>query len=368
MSFQHLSFEKMEGKGFFTKELEESLLKEEIDVAVHSYKDLPTQQPEGLCIAANSYRENPCDCLLIRRDALDSTAFWQLKAGAIVGTSSPRRTALLQHFRPDVQIQSLRGNVPTRISKLEAGYDAVLLAAAGLERLQLDTSAYQVLHLPPQRFVPAPAQGVLALQTRSHDTELRQILAHIHCPDIAETTAVERHLLQLLEGGCREPMGAYCTKHQNTYQVWVAFSEKNAPLRRALVEEQSVEAVAASVWNIFKNPRRLRVFISREVDDTGYFAQQMRAQQHQLAAQSLVTFRALLAAEMPACDWVFFTSSKGVEFFAAQTKNTTLPPTLKWAALGAGTAATLRRTLHIEADFCGNGNAADAAPLFEKKR
>ena len=168
---QHLSFDKMEGKGFFTKEIEASLLNEDVDLAVHSHKDLETNQPEGLEIAAVSSRANPCELLLIRQSAHEEQALWGLKKDAIVGTSSARRKSQLLALRPDVQIKDLRGNVPTRVNKLKSGeYDAILLAKAGVLRLKLELEDLVGIDLTPDEFVPAPAQGVLALQIRSNDT------------------------------------------------------------------------------------------------------------------------------------------------------------------------------------------------------
>ena len=139
------SFDKLEGKGFFTKELEEALLNKTIDVAVHSHKDLPTENPDGLIIAGVSSRENPADWLIMREECEDDTQKFSLKKGAKVGTSSARRKSQFLAFRPDIEIADLRGNVPTRIQKLKDGqYDAILLAAAGLERLELDLSDFHV--------------------------------------------------------------------------------------------------------------------------------------------------------------------------------------------------------------------------------
>ena len=176
---QDLSFDKMEGKGFFTKEIEASLLNEDVDLAVHSHKDLETNQPEGLEIAAVSSRANPCELLLIRQSAHEEQALWGLKKDAIVGTSSARRKSQLLALRPDVQIKDLRGNVPTRVNKLKSGeYDAILLAKAGVLRLKLELEDLVGIDLTPDEFVPAPAQGVLALQIRSNDTSLKAILSN----------------------------------------------------------------------------------------------------------------------------------------------------------------------------------------------
>ena len=131
---QELSLDKLEGKGFFTKEIEEALLREETDIAVHSHKDLPTESPAGLTIGAVSEREDPSELLLIHKNGFDTKQKFTLKKNARVGTSSARRKSQLLAFRADVQISDLRGNVPTRIKKLQSGeYDAILIASAGVE-------------------------------------------------------------------------------------------------------------------------------------------------------------------------------------------------------------------------------------------
>jgi len=147
---QDLSFDKMEGKGFFTKEIEVALLNHDIDIAVHSHKDLETTPPEGLKIAAVSERANPCELLLIRKSAHEPNALWELKKNAVVGTSAARRKSQLLALRLDVEIKDLRGNVPTRIEKLKSGdYDAILLAKAGVDRLNLDLSDLVTVELTP---------------------------------------------------------------------------------------------------------------------------------------------------------------------------------------------------------------------------
>src|SRR5476651_1963291 len=156
----HLSFDKLEGKGFFTKELEEELLEGTIDLAVHSHKDLPTENPPGLIIAAVSEREDPADILLILKDCVDVHQKLTVKYGGIVGTSSNRRKAQLLAMRPDLEIQDLRGNVPSRVNKLRnEQYDAIMIARAGIIRLGLDLSEFHVEELIPTELIPAPAQG-----------------------------------------------------------------------------------------------------------------------------------------------------------------------------------------------------------------
>ena len=249
-AIQHLSFDKIEGKGFFTKEIEEALLREEVDMAVHSMKDLPTGQPEGLALTAVSYRANPSDCLIIHQDAVADGPLFHLKPGAVVGTSSARRKAQILDFRPDVQLKDIRGNVPTRLEKLARGdFDAILLAAAGLERLNIDLGDLHLIRFNPREFIPAPAQGVLAFQTREGDLPLRRTLKKIHRADVARTTNVERKVLQLAGGGCHMPLGVYCELDtQGNYHVWAAkAAEWNSPLRRTHLSSSTTYELAEAV-------------------------------------------------------------------------------------------------------------------------
>ena len=221
---QHLSFDKIEGKGFFTKELEDALLSGEVDMAVHSMKDLPTTSPEGLSIAGVSYRANPADWLIIRKGQEDASKLLQLKENPLVGTSSARRKAQLLSIRPDAQLKDIRGNVPTRLRKLQEGdFDAILLAAAGMERLEMDLTPFVVVPLNPKEFVPAPAQGVLAFQTCTSDKATRKIIQQLHHKEVSAVTNVERSVLKLLEGGCQMPVGIFCEQDTaGNYHVWAA--------------------------------------------------------------------------------------------------------------------------------------------------
>ncbi|MCH2214709.1 MAG: hydroxymethylbilane synthase [Flavobacteriales bacterium] len=208
---QHLSFDKMEGKGFFTKEIETELLDRNVDLAVHSFKDLETNFPDGLTIGAVTDRANPRDALLIRKDKVDSLQKWGFKKGALVGTSSARRKVQLLKYRPDINIGDIRGNVPTRVQKLRDGnFDAIVLAKAGLDRLQLDVSDFHLHVFDPNEFIPAPAQGALALQIRENDQRMEEAISKLHREDIATTTYIERKVLSLFNGGCQMPLGSYC--------------------------------------------------------------------------------------------------------------------------------------------------------------
>lgn len=217
-AIQHLSFDKLEGKGFFTKEIEQALLDNTVDLAVHSHKDLETNPPAGLMIAAVSEREDPADLLLISKNSTDDSMNWGLKEGAVVGTSSARRKSQVLRFRDDVMIKDLRGNVPTRIQKLREGqYDAILLAKAGVDRLQVDLSEFNVVRLEPTEFVPAPAQGVLALQIRENDQALFDLLQQMNHTVIQRRIAVERKVLNLMQGGCQLPLGVFCDENDVVY-------------------------------------------------------------------------------------------------------------------------------------------------------
>ncbi len=247
---QNLSFDKIEGKGFFTKEIEEELLQENIDLAVHSMKDMPTTAPEGLVITAVSYRENPADWLLIHPDAVAEQEVLKFKQGAIVGTSSARRKSQVRSIRKDIELKDIRGNVPTRIEKLRKGdFDAILLAAAGIERLELDLSDLTIVKLHPREFVPAPAQGVLAFQTRTEDLDTRRILKQLHQPEVAEVTNIERSVLKLFDGGCQLPLGVYCEKDQlGNYHVWAAKAESwNSELKRVHLSSSTKFELAENV-------------------------------------------------------------------------------------------------------------------------
>jgi hydroxymethylbilane synthase len=226
---QHLSFDKMEGKGFFTKEIEAALLDKSIDLAVHSHKDLETTSPEGLVIAAVSKRENPAELLLIRQDAVDENLPLGIKSNPVIGTSSARRKSQLITFREDLNIKDLRGNVPTRINKLREGqYDAIVLALAGVKRLDLELSDLVTTTLDPTVFVPAPSQGVLGLQIREVDQELGEILSSINDKEVQHQIGIERSVLKQLHGGCQMPLGVYCTPENDVHVAFANSWEEGA--------------------------------------------------------------------------------------------------------------------------------------------
>lgn len=246
---QHLSFDKMEGKGFFTKEIENALLSKEIDLAVHSHKDLETTNPEGLVIAAVSERENPADLLLVRKDCIDQNQKFDLKKDAVVGTSSARRKAQILHFRPDVSIEDIRGNVNTRVQKLRDGkFDAILIALAGIKRLEFDLSDLHVIEMDPTEFVPAPAQGVLGLQVREDDSEIVEVLKKIDNEEVSQRVKVERGVLKIFNGGCQLPLGVYCVRKNGKFVVDAAMAEEwNTKVAKLHLESETAEGLAQKI-------------------------------------------------------------------------------------------------------------------------
>jgi hydroxymethylbilane synthase len=198
-----VSLSKVGGKGLFTKELEEALLRREVDLAVHSLKDLPTELPEGLAAGVITRREYGADALLTR----DKVSLADLPLGAVIGTSSLRRKVQIAAMRPDLKFKDLRGNVDTRIRKLEEGeYDAIVLAQAGLVRLGLDGKITELLN--PTRVIPAAGQGALALEYRADDTRTIELISFLDDRKTRQEVTAERQFLGRLGGGCQVPIGA----------------------------------------------------------------------------------------------------------------------------------------------------------------
>jgi hydroxymethylbilane synthase len=194
------------GKGLFTKEIEEALLAGTIDLAVHSSKDMPTVLPAGLVLSAFLPREDARDAFI----SCKVKTLRDLPAGAVVGTASPRRQAMVKRLRPDLAIVPLRGNVETRLRKIESGAaDATLLAIAGLKRLGLMSAATALLEL--DEFIPAVGQGAIGIETREDDAATRALVAKIDDPDTATALAAERAFLAVLDGSCRTPIGGHAT-------------------------------------------------------------------------------------------------------------------------------------------------------------
>lgn len=202
----HLPLHKIGDKGLFTKEIEQQLLNKEIDLAVHSMKDMPSVLPDGLKFASVPRREDPRDVLVLK-DGYNTIE--DLPMGAKIGTGSKRRTYQLLKYRPDLEIVPIRGNIDTRIRKIEdENLDGVVLAAAGLLRADLENRISY--YLPTNIMVPAPAQGALALEIRENDSYMEEIISHIKDEATEIQVSAERGFLTGVNGSCHVPMGAYC--------------------------------------------------------------------------------------------------------------------------------------------------------------
>ena len=228
------------GKGLFTKEIEEDLLSGEVDLAVHSLKDMPTVLPEGLCLTAITERANVGDAFVSN----DYACFEELPLGAVVGTSSLRRKAQLLAARPDLTIRDLRGNVDTRLRKLDEGlYDAVILAAAGLERLGHGDRIKAII--PSDVCLPAVGQGALAIECRTDDAEVRQMLDFLNDQPTVYATAAERAFLGLLEGGCQVPIGVHADVEGEQIKIEAIIAALDGSnVLRDTIEGAAVDAVA----------------------------------------------------------------------------------------------------------------------------
>lgn len=256
------SFGSIGAQGVFVREIEQALLDRRIDVAVHSCKDLPTSSPEALTIAAVPKRADPADVLIANRSvARSDCGSIPLAIGAVIGTASARRQSWIRLLRPDLAIRPIRGNVPTRIRKLSDGYGAILLAAAGLERLAatpledvpaLPLDSYTVTRLDPQVFVPAPAQGALALQCRRDAEAVVEVLALLDDAVSHACVAGERALLARVEGGCDLALGAYCVAEGDSAgYAFIAMVERDGQLLTESARSAAPTALADQIWEAF---------------------------------------------------------------------------------------------------------------------
>jgi hydroxymethylbilane synthase len=368
----NLSFDKLEGKGFFTKELEEELLNGTIDLAVHSHKDLPTTHPEGLIIAAVSDREDPAELLVVLKDCVDLQQKLSVKFGGLVGTSSNRRKSQLLSVRPDFEIEDLRGNVQTRLQKLrDENYDAIMLAKAGVIRLGYDLSEeFHVEELDPIELIPAPAQGVLAIQIRESDEALFHLLQPLNNPVVAEQIGVERKVLNMFEGGCQLPLGCYCRKDGQFFQVWTAKASDGTDFPdRLFIQSKTTKGLAEKIVSKFSPDRKFpsNVFISRELSESSYLRKALSKHQIEIEDRSLIrTFPSINNLDpfiLRNLDWVFFSSKNAIEYFFRLEPQ--LPKKVKFGVLGRGSEDALRMHGKI-AHFNGEEHGIDTKDIAKE--
>lgn len=373
------------GSAFFTAEIERALAEGEVDLAVHSHKDLETSSPPQLAVAAVLERASVKERLLVRPEALDRTAaFVPLKEGATVGTSSPRRQSALAVLRADLHMAELRGNVPTRVQRcVEGRYDAILLAAAGLDRLGLDTGRLITHDVPSELLVPAPAQGAIALQVRATDRALVEALQQIvHHRDTAEAVAAERTLLVRLGGGCHLPLGAWVRRGDGDVPAFRADVFLGADLPVAGRPARWVRAEGASpveavdrAWDLLQDEgptgcgplAGLRVVLtgsSAGPSDLGGRLTQLGAS---VSHEKVLAFQSVKAPDLPARlarlgegDVIAITSQEA----ARRLKGEKIPSSVTIAAVGPATAKALA-SVGFTADVVGKGGAAQLADKIE---
>ncbi|MCP4138184.1 MAG: hydroxymethylbilane synthase [bacterium] len=251
---QNVSFDKIEGKGFFTKEIEQALLSKEVDLAVHSLKDLTTDEVPGLKLAAIPEREDPSDVLLIHKDAFDGSKPIPLKDGSLVGTSSMRRLAQIKKENPSLEVKALRGNINTRLRKLnERQYDAIVLAYAGVKRINLDLTGLDEYILPHDIFIPAPGQGALGLQIREDDQNTLEAIESLNHPETISRVTAERSFLKHFGGGCHTPLGAISVVSGNTISLTgIVASVDGAAFVKETVSGESPEKAGEELARILK--------------------------------------------------------------------------------------------------------------------
>lgn len=258
---------KSESVGLFTRQVEKIVIEQKADIAVHSFKDLPTAIAPGLVIAAVPERDSPADALVSSKPI---TSIAELPAGATVGSSSLRRIAQLLHIRADLKCVPLRGNIDTRLAKVASGQiDAAIIAAAGLNRLGLTNKISATL--PPCEFIPAPAQGALAVQIRDDDAELARLLSKINDRNSQITAEAERKVLAAMHGGCSIPVGVYAQILDDTITIEAMISDvkginyirqrKEGPLAEtdSLAKKLAEELLAAGGERILNDIRSSRI-------------------------------------------------------------------------------------------------------------
>jgi hydroxymethylbilane synthase len=380
------------GKGLFTAELEQRLRDGGVDLAVHSLKDLPTEEPQDVVIGAVCRREDARDCVVSR----DGLALERLPAGAVVGTSSLRRAAQLRALRPDLEVRSIRGNVDTRIRKVRDGeFDAAVLAAAGVLRLELESDVTE--WLPPESILPAPGQGALAVQCRAGDERVLELLSAIDDPDARATTSAERTFLRALGGGCAAPVGAYAeiasgnvvpeprdSRGDGAQGVRVrmnglVLSPDGHEIVRVegegapdeVGERLAREALAAGADRILEairagQPLRgRRVAVTRPRTQAHGLVDALRGLGAEVVVVPLIEIVSLEETEDPASvsdldpyDWLVLTSANGVAALSKMPGATRLLSDVRIAAVGPATASAIRN-LGVEPAFVPDRFAAD---------
>lgn len=364
------------GKGLFTEELENALREGRIDAAVHSMKDLPVCDPQGLVIGAVPERRSPQDVLICAPDAIDLSAeSVPIRSGCRVGTSSYRRRAALECLRPDLKFHDIRGNVPTRVDKVRRGdYDAVVLAAAGIDRLQLPLDGLERHELPVSWSTPAPAQGALAVQCRGDDARVLGLLAKLHNPAAAMCVNAERDVLFRLGGGCSMPLGVLATpqdpalgpsvRMQAAYYTNPEYALPQAAAVFVDVQGDDPMQMAADLAERWRSmvdaPLRGKDIIMLRPDGhSGSFDSALAvagARLHNTAVTKVIPYEGVVVAADQLDDRALaFTSARAVDFFCAMLEDFELKGLAVYAGGPATAAAAERHGLRVRVAANGSG-------------
>lgn len=360
-------FDKLEGKNFFTKEIDDALLRKEIDIAVHSFKDVEAvffaDENQPLIIAGLSNRHAANDILILNKSAHDTSKLLHIKEKAKIGTSSARRFAQLKTLRPDIEILPLRGNVPTRIEKLKKGlYDGIILAQAGVERLGINLEECEIVKLPYYYFVPAAGQGIIAIQIHRENYNLFQLIKKLSHTETEECSKAERTLLKWMGGGCSKPIGIYCEKNKENFRIYISFNtDKNEPSVLSIIEQKDIDTLInqakqniQKIKEILDKPKNFHLFISQSLAESNYLKKLSRRLNWKLTAVPLIETQKNEIKELPACDWIFFNSKNAARYFFEQIHSEYLQ-NKKIACLSEKTSEYIYAS-GISADFIGKGN------------
>ncbi|MCX7729172.1 MAG: hydroxymethylbilane synthase [Bacteroidia bacterium] len=351
------NFDKSEGKNFFTKEIEEALLNKEIDLAVHSFKDVESTSLDEihhpLVIAGLSKRHAANDVLILHRHAVDKTQMFNIQPYAKIGTSSARRYAQLHTFRPDIEILPLRGNVPTRIEKLkQQQYDGIILARAGIERVAIDLKEYFIYPLPLYCFVPAAGQGIIAFQIRREDETLYRVIQSFSDKNSEVCSKIERSIMKEIGGGCSVPVGVLCEKKDNRFRLYLSINEDkhSTSVQNILEHEYPAEIIrkgkesVQKILQFIENPVSKKIFISKHLDETSYLKKLAEKLKWELVAKPLIQTNLLPnISDIPECDWIFFNSKNAVKHFFQLQESTEKIKNKKLAALSDVTAQHIEK-------------------------
>ncbi|HDS01278.1 MAG TPA: hydroxymethylbilane synthase [candidate division Zixibacteria bacterium] len=350
---QNKPLSEVKGAGFFTKEIEQALFDGRADIAVHSLKDLPIQQPPGIDVVAIAERENPSEALLTRTENIDDSRPLNLNEGLTIGTSAIRRKAQIRALRPDLKVKDLRGNVTTRLEKLREGeYDAIIIAYAGLKRVGVEIDDLELRVLKRDEFVPAPAQGALAVETRIKDYDVASRAAKINHADTKSAVDAERRLLLLCGGGCHLPLGANLTRAEEGWVMTVFWSyllpDKTEKYLRAKISSEDFDQLVEESYAYIKSteisdllnfkgrskdlPRKL--LITRPSEKTDELGEKLAAKDIELIPYPVQSLRKNfdekewidIEQEFEAYEYIILTSANAVQFFKEILEDSDIAP------------------------------------------